>query len=106
SLRRMSEYRVTQLKQRAEDQKQFTAVQKGLEEMRARTQALQAEREELETRIKNSGVKYFAAVGTLRVSSLQQGAGTLYRLTDPKNGRTVVYIRAEDAKIGSLVGQF
>ncbi len=106
SLRRMCEYRLATVKQRAEDQQRYLAVQKSQEEMRAKTLALQAEREELESRIKQSGVKYYTAVGTLRVSSLQQGGGTLYRLTDPKTGRTVIYVRSDDVKIGSFIGQF
>jgi len=81
-------------------------LKKSQEEMHQKQLALQAEREELEGRIKNSGVKYFAAVGTLRVSSLQQGGGTLYRLTDPKTGRTVVYLRTDDQKIGTFLNQF
>jgi len=69
--------------------------------------ALQAERDELEQRIKAVGVQYFTAVGTLRVSSLQVGpGGTLYRLTDPASGRTVVYLRCDDPKIGTMIGQF
>ena len=106
SLRRMCDFRLATVKQRAEDQQRYLAVKKSQEEMKARQLALQAEREELETRIKNSGVKYYTAVGTLRVSSLQQGGGTLYRLTDPKTGRTVIYVRSDDAKIGSLIGSF
>jgi len=106
SLRRMCDYRLATVKQRVSDQQAYIAVKKNQEEMHAKQVALQAEREELETRIKNSGVKYYKAVGTLRVSSLQQGGGTLYRLTDPKTGRTVIYVRSEDAKIGANIGQF
>jgi hypothetical protein len=106
SLHRMCDYRLATLKDRVEDQQRYLAVKKSQDEMKAKQLALQAEREELETRIKNSGVKYYTAVGTLRVSSLQQGGGTLYRLTDPKTGRTVIYVRSDDAKIGSEIGQF
>ena len=67
SLRRMCDYRLATIKQRAIDQQAYIAVKKSQEEMKARQVALQAEREELETRIKNSGVKYFTAIGTLRV---------------------------------------
>jgi hypothetical protein len=51
-------------------------------------------------------VKYYTAVGTLRPSSVQSGSTTLYRLTDPANGRTVVYIRTNDSKLGGMIGQF
>ena len=30
----------------------------------------------------------------------------LYRLTDPQNGRTVCYLRSEDATYGGMIGQF
>src|SRR5262249_19942312 len=61
---------------------------------------------ELEQRIKAADVQFYTAVGTLRTSSLQQGQQTLYRLTDPANGRTVVYIRSDDPKLGQFIGQF
>ncbi len=107
SLRRMCDYRLKVVKQRAADQKEYVAVKKTQDDMKQKQVALQAEREELENRIKASGVKYFTAIGTLRVSSLQQGTGgTLYRLTDPSTGRTVIYIRSEDPKLAALMGQF
>jgi hypothetical protein len=107
SLRRMCDYRIATLKQRNEDKDRVVALRKSQEELAAKTKALQVEQEELTNRIKLSGVKYFAAVGTLRVSSLQQGlGGTLYRLTDPKSGRTVIYIRSDDAKLAAQLNQF
>jgi hypothetical protein len=30
----------------------------------------------------------------------------LYRLTDPANGRTVVYLRSDDGKLAQSIGQF
>lgn len=106
SLRRMCDYRETTIKQRIEDQQQYLAVKKSQEEMKQKELALQAERQELEDRIAKTGIKCYTAVGTLRVSSLQEGAGTLYRLTDPSTGRTVVYLRSDDPKLGALAGQF
>ena len=106
SLRRMCDYRETTIKQRIADQQEFLAVKKSQDELKQKELALQGEREELEARIKQTGVQYYSAVGTLRVSSLQQGSGTLYRLTDPNTGRTVIYVRSDDPKIGTLEGQF
>lgn len=106
SLRRMCDYREATIKQRIADQQQFLAVKKSEEEMKQKELALQGEREELEARIKQTGIQCYTAVGTLRVSSLQQGNGTLYRLTDPNTGRTVLYVRSDDAKLGALEGQF
>jgi len=31
---------------------------------------------------------------------------TLYRLTDPANGRTVVYLRSNDERMPRMIGQF
>jgi hypothetical protein len=76
------------------------------DEMRNRQLSLQAEREELEQRIKATGINYYTAVGTLRISSLQQGNAMLYRLTDPNTGRTLLYVRSSDPKMSPLVGQF
>jgi hypothetical protein len=106
SLRRMCDYRETTIKQRMQDQQEYLAVKKSQDEMKQKELALKSERDELEARIKETGVQCYTAVGTLRVSSLQQGNGTLYRLTDPNTGRTVVYIRSDDAKLGAMEGQF
>jgi hypothetical protein len=106
SLRRIAEYKAAVLKARADDRTQYLAVKKEQDEMKARVAALRAEREELETRVKQSEIKAYAAVGTLRPSSLQQGTQTLYRLTDPSTGRTVIYVRSDDAKLGALMNQF
>ena len=76
------------------------------EESKAKQQALKAEQEELAAQVKKNEVVMYAAVGTLRTSSMQQGATTLYRLTDPASGRTVVYVRSNDPKYASLIGQF
>jgi hypothetical protein len=94
---------------REEAKTQLLATRKSQEEMRQRNQALTAERQELEERIKETQVDFYTAVGTLRPSSLQQGPrGTvLYRLTDPDTGRTLVYLRSPDKnQMGQLLNQF
>lgn len=108
SLKRIADVRIAALKVRQQTREEFAAVRKSQEEMNARRQALQAEREELEEQIKATNVEFFAAVGTLRTSSLQQGprGTTLYRLTDPETGRTLVYVRSADREFGALVNQF
>ncbi len=106
SLRRVAEFKAEVLKHRLEVQQQFAETRKLLDDGRQKQMALQAEREELEQRIKESDIQFYTAVGTLRASSLQQGTETLYRLTDPANGRTVVYVRTNDAKIAAMLGQF
>lgn len=106
SMRRMAEFRIGNLKLRSVDKDKYVTVKKAQEEMRQKQVALQAERVELEDRINKTGIEFYSALGTLRVSSLQQGSETLYRLTDPQNGRSVVYIRSNDPKVASLVGHF
>jgi uncharacterized protein YgiM (DUF1202 family) len=106
SMRRVADFRAQTLKARAEAREQFLAVLKQQEEGKKRQQALKAEQEEIAQQIKKNDVQVYTAVGTLRTSSLQQGASMLYRLTDPANGHTVCYIRSDDPKITGFMGQF
>ncbi len=106
SMRRVADFRVQTLKIRQDTKAQFVTVQKQQQEAKAKQQALKAEQEEIAQQIKQTEVKVFAAVGTLRTSSLQQGDKMLYRLTDPDTGRTVCYVRTDDPKVGASIGQF
>jgi hypothetical protein len=106
SLRKVAEYKAAALKARADDRTEYLAVEKQQDEMKAKVAALRAERTELEARVKANEIKQYAAVGTLRASSLQQGQQTLYRLTDPASGRTVIYLRTNDPKLGEMMNQF
>jgi hypothetical protein len=106
SLRKIAEYKAASLKARADDRAEYLVVKKQQDDMKARVAALRAERDELETRVKQTEIKSYTAVGTLRASSLQQGVQTLYRLTDPASGRTVIYLRTNDSKLGTLMNQF
>jgi hypothetical protein len=106
SLRQIAQYKAASLKARADDRAEYLVVKKEQDDMKAKVAALRAERDELEVRVKANEIKAYAAVGTLRASSLQQGAQMLYRLTDPGSGRTVIYIRTSDNKLGALMNQF
>lgn len=108
SLKRMADARIGALKIRKQTREEFAAVRKSQEEADAHRKALQAERQELEEQIRQTQVEFFAAVGTLRTSSLQQGpkGTTLYRLTDPESGRTLVYVRSADRELGVMLNQF
>ena len=108
SLKRVADVRIAALNVRKQTRDEYAAVRKSQEEMASRRQALQAEREELEEQIKATQVEFFAAVGTLRTSSLQQGprGTTLYRLTDPESGRTLVYVRTSSRDAAALLNQF
>lgn len=98
--------RLKALQMRADVREKLLAFRKSQEDLKDRQKALLAENEEIKQRVNETQVSLYTAVGTLRVSSLQQGNTTLYRLTDPTNGRTVVYIRSNDAKYASLINQF
>jgi hypothetical protein len=109
SLKRVADARLAGLKARQDAREQLVATRRSREDLQKRNQAILAERQELEERIKETQVDFFAAVGTLRTSSLQQGprGTTLYRLTDPDTGRTLVYVRtANAAQTATLLNQF
>ncbi len=89
------------------------ALEKLLEVRRQRaaeadaTAAMQAETEALEQEVEQTMVQRFDAVGTLRSSKLRLGDQTLYRLTDPRSGYTMLYVHpAEGVDLAALVGDF
>jgi SH3-like domain-containing protein len=106
SLRRICDFKAGVLSNRAELKKDLLGVRQLQETMKQKQDALKGEQKDLEDLVKRSQIQIYTAVGTLRASSLQQGEQTLYRLTDPANGRTVVYLRTNDNRIGQYVGQF
>jgi hypothetical protein len=106
SMRRICEFKINVLKTRAELKTQFVEARKVQDDLKSKQTALQGEQQELEQRIRSAEMQFYTAVGTLRPSSLQVGQHTLYRLTDPSNGRTVVYLRSDDTKLPQFIGQF
>jgi hypothetical protein len=106
SYRQTAASRLAALTLQIDAQAQLAATARQAAEAAAREQALTAEQQELAERAKQEAVTTYAAVGTLRVSSLQQSGPTLYRLTDPVSGRTVIYLRSSDPKYAALLNQF
>jgi SH3-like domain-containing protein len=106
SLKRIADAKAKALRARNEAREEFLAVKKQQDAMAQKHQVLKAEQEELEQRIKTADVTFYTAVGILRPSSLQYGAGTLWRLTDPSTARTVVYLRSDDSRLAGLNGVF
>lgn len=104
--RRIVDVRTTTLKVRNEAREQFQAVQKQQQEFQERQKVAGVEGDEIKQRIKEIDIQVYAAVGTLRTSSLQVAKTPLYRLTDPQTGRTVVYVWGTDPKVPDLIGQF
>jgi uncharacterized protein YgiM (DUF1202 family) len=107
TLKHVADVRLATLKVRADSQAKLLEARRVEKDAAEKQLAMQAEQQELQERLNQTEVKIFAAVGTLQPSSLQTGnGGTLYRLTDPASGRTVVYIRTNDPKVANLTGQF
>ncbi|MDB5320811.1 MAG: hypothetical protein JWN40_2442 [Phycisphaerales bacterium] len=106
SLRRLADSRLATVKLRAAAQADLIKARQSQSELKQKQLALEAEQQELQKRIAETTVKVYTAVGTLQPSSLQQGQGTLFRITDPATGRTVCYLRSNDAKTVTLIGQF
>ena len=106
SMRRIAELRVSTLKARAEVRNQYTDTEKMLDAARSKQLALKAEQQELTQRAAEEHITVYTAIGTLRTSSLQESGGTLYRLTDPGSGGTLLYIRSDDPKLASMLNQF
>ncbi|HZL38379.1 MAG TPA: SH3 domain-containing protein [Tepidisphaeraceae bacterium] len=105
-MRKVAESRVSTLKLRSEAKGEFLALEEAEKKQAEQQQAMVAERAEIEKQIKDHALITYTAIGTLRTSSLQRGPTTLYRLTDPATGRTVAYLRTNDAKYATLLGQF
>jgi hypothetical protein len=101
----VSNVRLLTLRAKLKSQEEYLATRKVQDEADKKLAQLRAEREAVEQRMM-SNVSTYTAVGTLQASTLQSGAGVLYRLTDPATGRTIVYIRSNDAKYAQLMNQF
>lgn len=106
SMRRMADFRARTLKVRVAARDEYLNHMKGHQAAAERRKSLDAEREELAENIKRTEVSMYTAIGQLQTSSLQLGTQTLYRLTDPANSRTVVYLRSDDPKYAAMIGQF
>ncbi|MGA3067236.1 MAG: hypothetical protein ABSF29_10360 [Tepidisphaeraceae bacterium] len=106
TLRTVVAFRIETLQVRAQSQAKLLEARKMEAAAAQKELALQAEQQELSERLKATDVAIYTAVGTLQPSSLQLGGATLYRLTDPATGRTVIYLRTADTTAAGLMGQF
>ena len=105
-MKHIAERRITLLRFRMVARKDQFETQKMQADANARRQALKAENDELAQKFKDNQVAVYSALGTLRISSLQQTGATMYRLTDPGTGRTLLYIKSNDAKYTDLLNKF
>jgi hypothetical protein len=106
TLHRIAETRLSTLKLREKAAGELAQAKAAQEQLQKKQVALKAEGKELEERLSTLGVAAYTAVGELQMSSLQTGSKTLYRLTDPANGRTVCYLRTDDSKYVTYLGKF
>jgi SH3-like domain-containing protein len=104
--REIAKVRVSTLTLRVKAKADFLALQQSDALAADQKKAQKAEREEIQARIDEKKVTFYAVVGTLRASSLQRGIGTLFRVTDPATGRTLAYARVTDGKYSAFLGQF
>jgi hypothetical protein len=94
--------RVTAITFRQEALQDLLALQAMREEKTKRQKVLEQEERELAERAEQARVTVYEAVGQLQPSTLQVGAGSLFRLCDPATGRTLIYLRAEGDVAKSL----
>ncbi|MBC7784491.1 MAG: SH3 domain-containing protein, partial [Burkholderiales bacterium] len=106
SMLRIAEFRLKGLNVRRDARAQYLETRKVRDDLANRAKPIEAEGQEIDQRIKDAQVQQFTAVGTLRQSAVPYGGRTLYRLTDPTTGRTVVYINTADANVIRYEGLF
>ena len=104
--RKGAELRVKLLEMRQDAVKTIADTEAARQKRVAEQLPLEAEAKEIGQRIAAAEFKTYAAVGTVRASSLASNGRSLYRLTDPSTGRTVVYVDDVDGKAAGLDGQF
>jgi hypothetical protein len=105
AMRRVAMAKAASLRVKANAQSELVALRKGQHETDSKIAALRGERDEIQQRLADKIIAY-TAVGNLQPSTLQLGSATLYRLTDPANGRTLCYVRSNDAKLGTFLEKF
>ncbi len=106
SVRRAADRRAAAIKVLEGQQAELTTARKNATDFRAKQADYENQRRQIETRIKQTGVTVYTAVGQLDTSSIQQGGQALYRLVDPSDGQTVVYIRTSDPAQTTMIGKY
>lgn len=105
-----AQVRLKGIERRRKAIEQFEEVRRMQEQMRAAEQEMADSSAQYNQQIEQATVKRYAAVGVLRTSKLRLGRQTLYRLTDPNTGRTLVYVRADAGEMAAAMtanlGQF
>jgi uncharacterized protein YgiM (DUF1202 family) len=106
SIRRVATAKAASLRVKSHAQAELLALRKEQQDTDSKLTAMRTERDEIQQRLADKVIAY-TAVGTLQPSTLQVGgSGTLYRLTDPASGRTLCYVRSNDARFGTFLEKF
>lgn len=104
--RRVAEFRASSLKVRQETLAQIAEAKKTQAEMAAKQAEMEKQRQLLTAKVAETQTKRYAAVGRLAPSSLVAAGQPLYRLVDPANGRTILYVRPSAGKPVAGLNQF
>ena len=104
--KRVVEARLNTLKVRADSRRNLLTTTQQRQAGRDRLVAQQAEQQELQQQMARVEMSSYAAVGTLRPSSIQVSKTPLYRLTDTQTGRTLAYVWGTNPKVATMVEQF
>lgn len=105
-IRKVAEFRLKGLGLRKEARESFAQAEAAKKAREQQQMPLVEEAKEINQRMAANEFKRYTAVGTLRTSSLPNNGKTLYRLTDPATGRTIVYVNGEASELASREGSF
>lgn len=105
--KRVAEFRAQSLKVRKETVTQLAEAKRIQAEAAAEQAELAKQQKVLQAKVAETSIKRYAAVGRLASSSLRAGTEPLYRLVDPANGRTILYVRPAAGKpVTAALNQF
>ena len=103
---RMAKFLVSFLTILQQQQADLVQAKKDQETFTARQAQSEAQRQQIQQRIKDAGIAVYTAIGQLDLSSIQKNGQPLMRLTNPADGRTLIYIKTENANIKLMIGKF
>lgn len=106
SMRTNAQIRLQALALRGDAQKNVLEVRKSQDQAKQREAELEAQQQQLEAKLASSRILVYTAMGQLTTSSLKLGDTPVYRLVDPANQRTLVYIRGNDPGLPGMLNQF
>lgn len=103
---RMAKFRVEYLKVLDEQQKAIKDAKESQSNFSARQVELETQRKQIEEKLRETGIAVYTAVGKLQTSTISKDGQPLFRLADPADGRSLVYIQTADPKFRGMIDQF